>query len=276
MNVLIAGCGYVGTALGERLIERGHRVWGLRRDPAGLPAAFHKVAADLASASDLCALPPDIDSVVYAASAGESTDAAYQRAYVTGLRTLLGALEGAHRLRRILFTSSTAVYAQADGSWVDETSETIPTHFSGIRTLEAEKLVLGASAPATVLRCAGIYGPGRTRLIESVRQGRGPLSGRFTNRIHRDDVAGATVHLLDHPPSERVIILCDDAPAPEREVTSFLAERLGLPPPLPTAPEQPGRGGHKRCRNDRLKATGYQLQYPTYREGYSAMLAKPP
>jgi nucleoside-diphosphate-sugar epimerase len=237
-----------------------------------LPPAFHKVAADLTSARDLAALPRDIEYVVYGASAGEGTDAAYERAYVTGLRNLLGALPSGS-LRRVFFTSSTAVYAQADGSWVDESSETAPTHFSGIRTLEAERLLLAGSAPATILRCAGIYGPGRTRLIESVRNGTASVSDRFTNRIHRDDIAGAIVHLIDEDIAEDLIILSDDEPASQRDVTFFLAERLGLRPPAANPPEASGRGGHKRCRNAKLKATGYQLQYPTYREGYSAMLA---
>lgn len=272
MNVLIAGCGYVGTALGERLVKRGHTVWGLRRDPSGLPPPFRKVAADLTSARDLSALPGDIDYVVYAASAGEATDAAYERAYVTGLRNLLDALRGGS-LRRVFFTSSTAVYAQADGSWVDESSETEPTHFSGIRTLEAERLLLAGPAPATVLRCAGIYGPGRTRLIESVRNGTAPLSDRFTNRIHRDDIAGAVVHLIDARVAEDILVLSDDEPALQRDVTHFLAERLGVSPPTTTSSEASGRGGHKRCRNDKLKATGYRLLFPSYREGYAAMLA---
>lgn len=272
MNVLIAGCGYVGIALGELLLAGGHAVWGLRRDPGGLPPGFHKLAADLANPGDLRGLPPGVDYVVYAASAGEATDAAYARAYVTGLGNLLAALQG-RALRRFFFTSSTAVYAQADGSWVDESSETQPTHFAGVRTLQAEELLRAAPLPSTVLRCAGIYGPGRTRLIEAVRRGSASLSDRFTNRIHRDDIAGAIVHLMDRGSAEDVLILADNEPAPQRDVTQFLAQRLGLPIATATSPEAPGRGGHKRCRNDRLSATGYRLRYPTYREGYAAMLA---
>lgn len=272
MNVLIAGCGYVGTALGERLVAGGHAVWGLRRDPTGLPPAFHKLAADLTSARELAALPRDLDYVVYAASAGEATDAAYQRAYVTGLANLLGALQG-RAVRRIFFTSSTAVYAQADGSWVDESSETAPTHYSGVRTLEGERLILEGPFPATVLRCAGIYGPGRTRLIDTVRNGTASVTDRFTNRIHRDDIAGAVTHLIEKELDEDIIILSDDEPAAQRDVTFFLADQLGLPRPGVTSPEASGRGGHKRCRNGKLAATGYHLLYPTYREGYAAMLA---
>jgi nucleoside-diphosphate-sugar epimerase len=270
-RVLIAGCGYVGTALGQRLVELGYEVWALRRDPSALPDSFKKIAADLAAPADLRGLPGQLDSVVYSASAGESSDAAYERAYVRGLANLLGVVE-AHAVRHVFFTSSTAVYAQADGAWVDEASETRPTHFSGQRSLEAERLLRASKTPGTVLRCAGIYGPGRTRLIDAVRQGTASMSERFTNRIHRDDIAGAIVHLMKAAAAPSTLILSDDEPASQRDVTTFLAGKLGVPAPSVPPAEVSGRGGDKRCKNARLKATGYQLLYPTYREGYAAML----
>jgi nucleoside-diphosphate-sugar epimerase len=272
-RVLIAGCGYVGTALGLRLVESGYQVWGVRRDPSALPAPLIPVAADLAQPADLGKLPRTVDFLVYAASAGEHSDAAYERAYVRGLANLLRAIDG-RALQHVFFTSSTAVYAQTDGAWVDETSETVPQHFSGRRTLEAERLLSASGLPATALRCAGIYGPGRTRLIDSVRQGAASMSERFTNRIHRDDIAGAILHLIKTGRAPGTLILSDDEPASQREVTTFIATLLGLPPPLPAAapPDPPARGGDKRCKNEKLIATGYQLLYPTYREGYSSML----
>jgi nucleoside-diphosphate-sugar epimerase len=188
---------------------------------------------------------------------------------------VLGALAGSG-LRRVFFTSSTAVYGQAAGEWVDESSETTPAHFSGARLLEAERLLLEHDVPATVLRCSGIYGPGRTRLIDNVRQGSATPSQRFTNRIHRDDVAGAIAYLLRQPEPPPLLLLSDDAPTPDTEVIGFLAQLLGVPAPPPGAVAGPaGRGGHKRCRNARLRATGYELRYPSYREGYGAMLAPP-
>lgn len=274
-RVLIAGCGFVGTALGERLVASGHHVWGLRRDPSGLPASFHKVAADLGQRSTLDTLPASLDLLVYSASAGEASDAAYERAYVQGLGNVLGAAR-ARGVRRVFFTSSTAVYAQSGGQWVDETSETEPVHFSGRRTLEAERLLLASGLPATVLRCAGIYGPGRTRLIEAVRQGTASMSPRFTNRIHRDDIAGTIVHLIERDLRPEVLLLADDEPAPQRDVTTFLAAQLGVPLPAEAAAEPSARGGDKRCSNARLRATGYALLYPTYREGYGAMLRAAP
>jgi nucleoside-diphosphate-sugar epimerase len=270
-RVLIAGCGYVGTALGERLVAGGHHVWGLRRDPSALPSSFHKLAADLADRSTLDGLPSELDYVVYCASAGEASDAAYYRAYVSGLLNLLDALRG-RALRRVFFTSSTAVYGQSDGAWVDESSETKPVHFSGRRTLEAEDALRASGVPATVLRCAGIYGPGRTRLIDMVRQGTASMSTRFTNRIHRDDIAGTILFSMDREPSPSLLLLADDEPAPQRDVTMFLAAELGVPVPDAGAAEPSARGGDKRCANARLKSTGYTLLFPTYRDGYRAML----
>ncbi len=269
MKVLLAGCGYVASELGLRLVSLGAEVWALRRSAAGLPSAFHAVSADLAIPGQLDQLPRGLEYVVYSASAGESSDAAYERAYVRGLSNLIAALAG-QPLRRIFFTSSTSVYAQADGSWVDEASETSPAHFSGQRTLEAERVLETSGLPATVLRCAGIYGPGRAHLIEAVRTGTANTSERYVNRIHRDDLAGAILHLMTHDVAEPRLILSDDEPAPQRDIARFLARALGVPEPADAA--SPGRGGHKRCRNDRLKATGYALQYPTYREGYAALL----
>jgi nucleoside-diphosphate-sugar epimerase len=274
VRTLIAGCGYVGIALGERLVAEGHEVWGLRRDCSRLPASIRPIAADLGEPSQLAALPSEIDYVVYAASAGEGSEAAYRRAYVVGLGNVLAGLRG-HRPRRVFFTSSTAVYGQADGSWVDEESETSPLHFTGAATLEAERLLQRSSLPATVVRCAGIYGPDRHRLIESVRQGAAAMTHRFTNRIHRDDLAGAITHLIRVNSGLDVVIASDDEPATQSDVIRFLSRRLGVPEPpaVPAAGDGPARGGHKRCRNARLKATGYKLSYPTYREGYAALLA---
>jgi nucleoside-diphosphate-sugar epimerase len=275
-NVLIAGCGYVGTALGLELSSQGDRVWGVRRDASQLPLGLIAVSADLGNPATLQGLPRAMDYLVYCAGADEASDAAYERVYVNGLRNVLSALAGSG-LRRVFFTSSTAVYGQAAGEWVDETSETTPAHFSGVRLLQAERLLLEHEVPATILRCSGIYGPGRTRLIDNVRQGTAMPSQRFTNRIHRDDVAGAIAHLSRQAEPPPLLLLSDDAPAADADVIGFLSQLLGVPPPPAgaTASAATGRGGHKRCRNDRLRATGYQLRYPSYREGYAAMLTRP-
>lgn len=273
-RILIAGCGYTGRALGQRLLNAGHQVWGLSRRPQDFPPGLRPLAADLTDARSIAGIPKDFELVVYCASADAGTDEAYRRAYVEGSTNLLRHLDGA-MLTRFFFVSSTAVYAQDDGQWVDESSSTMPAHFSGQRTLEAERVVLESGLPGTVLRCSGIYGPGRDRLVAAVRRGE-PLSisERFTNRIHRDDIAGLVTHLIEHGTSDRILLVSDDEPSTKREIIELIAARLGVSPPPFTieAPVAGARGGNKRCNNARLHATGYQLSYPTFREGYGSLV----
>lgn len=275
-RVLIAGCGYVGAALAKSLLLDAHDVWGLRRHTASLPMGVRPVAADLAVAGSLAELPPYLDFVVYMASPGGSDDLLYRTAYAVGLRNLLEALEAqAQHPRRVLFVSSTSVYAQQDGEWVDESSPTQPVHFSGRRVLEAEGALREAAFPGTVLRLGGIYGPGRTRLVERVREGRAVFRKPpvYTNRIHRDDAAGALRHLMQLASPESLYLGVDCEPADERTVQSWLAGVLGAPPPRPAASDRDGRPrSNKRCRNDRLRGSGYRFRYPSFREGYRAVL----
>lgn len=275
-RVLIAGCGDVGTELGRRLAAGGHAVWGLRRRPQGLPPPIRPLAADLADPATLAALPA-CDYVVYTAAADRHDEEAYRRAYVDGPGRLLAALrEQGTAPRRFFFTSSTGVYGQDRGEWVDETSPAEPASFSGRILLEGEGRLRASGIPATIVRLAGIYGPGRTRLVDEVRSGRAARAAAagYTNRIHRDDCAGFLAHLVEMDlagePVAEVYVGVDDEPAERREVVRWLAARLGVPEPAAEAP--PSSGLNKRCRNARLKATGYCLRFPTYREGYAAIL----
>lgn len=281
MRVLIAGCGDLGAALGVELAAAGAEVYGLRRHPQALPKAIRPLAADLADPTTLSALP-EVDAVVYAAAADRTTEDAYRSAYVDGVRHLLAAPGmQQHPPRRLLFVSSTAVYAQNGGEWIDESSAAEATHFRALLLREGEALVRSATSSrtaTTVLRLAGIYGPGRTRLIDLVRSGRAtypPGPPRYANRIHRDDAAGVLAHLLGQPQPAPLYLGVDDAPVDLREVLVWLAERLGAP--APRLEESPVEGGaertSKRCSNSRLRAAGYRFRFPTYREGYATMLA---
>lgn len=278
MRVLIAGCGYVGSALAGLLVAEGHDVWGLRRTPTGLPSGVHPFAADLRDPATLASLPPALDVVAYTAAAGESTDAGYQAAYVDGARHLLDALsEQEQRPRRVLFTSSTSVYGQREGEWVDEDSRTEPAGFSGARMLEGERVFLDGPFPATVLRLGGIYGPERTSLVEKVRSGDAECTPEpsWTNRIHRDDAAGALRHLMMLDAPAPVYLGVDREPAALCDVYRWIAARLGLAGPPVRAGAADGRKrspSNKRCSSDRLASSGYAFRYPTFREGYGALL----
>jgi nucleoside-diphosphate-sugar epimerase len=147
--------------------------------------------------------------------------------------------------------------------------------------LEAEQLLPECSFPSTSVRLGGIYGPGRTRLVDGLLRGEArydPNDRAFTNRIHRDDCAGLLAHILDLPEPEPLYVGVDDEPAPLEAVLRWLAEQLGvpLPPPSPAAPGDASRRNrsNKRCSNARLRASGYELAYPTYREGYAELIAE--
>jgi nucleoside-diphosphate-sugar epimerase len=277
-RVLIAGCGYVGSVLAEELGRDGHEVWGLRRRITALPAGVRPFEADLALPATLAGLPQGLDFVFYLAAPGGSDDALYRTAYVEGLGNLLAALEREEqRPRRVVFVSSTAVYAQKDGSWVDEDSPTEPRHFSGQRLLEGEALLATSSFAHAVVRFGGIYGPRRGRLIENVRTARARYHAsppQYTNRIHRDDCAGALKHLMGLASPEARYLGVDSDPADEETVLNWLAGTLGAPTPSRAGPEDPRSSrGNKRCRNARLLESGYALRYPTFREGYTAVLS---
>jgi nucleoside-diphosphate-sugar epimerase len=274
MTVLIAGCGDLGTEVGLRLTAAGHTVVGLRRQADLLPAPLGGVSVDLATEKP--PVPAGTDLVIVSIAAGNPDPAVYRAAYVTGLANLLDALDEAGVTpRRFLMVSSTAVYDVNDGSDVDELTPATGGSGTDAILLEAEELLHRRMPTAVVLRLAGIYGPGRERMIDQVRAGRASVSERtrLTNRIHRDDAAAAIVHLMtraDEP--EPLYLGVDSAPVPSVEVLNFLATELGLPQPEIT--ENGGtRGGDKRLSNRRLLGTGFTLEYPSYREGYRAVLA---
>jgi nucleoside-diphosphate-sugar epimerase len=279
MTVLLAGCGDLGTEAGLRFAAAGQRVVGWRRSPEKLPAAIEGVAADL-SGTELPVIPADTTAVVVVVAADSPTEAAYRAAYVDGLAHVLDALErDGVTPRRVLFVSSTAVYGDAGGGLVDESTTAAPAGFSGRILREAEELLLsrlrGTGSEAVVLRLGGIYGPGRTRLIDQVRSGTAviPDEPRFTNRIHRDDAAAAIVHLalLAADPAQFYVGV-DDDPAELGDVLRFLAAEMGCPEP-PVGPAGEARGGNKRCSNALLRSSGLEFSYPTFREGYRAVLA---
>jgi nucleoside-diphosphate-sugar epimerase len=279
MNVLIAGCGDLGTEAGLRFAAAGHTVTGWRRDPSRLPAPIAGVPVDLTG--ELPPIPPGTGVLVYTPAAGERSEEAYRRTYVDGLANVLDALErdgsdrgGAGRVR-VLFVSSTTVYGDAAGGTVDEDTPPAPASATGTIMVEAERLLRARRPDGIVLRLSGIYGPGRTRLIDTLKRGTAvvPSAPHPTNRIHRDDAAAAIVHLTtsvrDPAP---VYVGVDNEPAELGDVLRFLAAELGLAEP-PVGDSDTTRGGNRRLSNARLRDAGFRFAYPTYREGYRAMLA---
>lgn len=265
-RLLIAGCGDLGQRLAARL--DGWESHGLRRRADALSEPLVPHSGDLSAPETLKPLSGHWDAVVYTATPGERTEAGYRAAYVDGLRNLLDVVQ----TDRLIFVSSTAVYGQDAGEWVDERSPTRPGAFNGRILLEAE--TLAHSAGGAAVRFSGIYGPGREWLINRVRSG--PVSCRrtppvWTNRIHADDCAAVLDHLLHVDRVEPVYAASDELPAPRWDVLQWLAGRLDAPGPVEDPDASGGQG--KRVSSARLRASGLTLQYPDYTHGYAAMLS---
>tara|TARA_B100001059_G_scaffold226449_1_gene254811 strand:+ start:1482 stop:2324 length:843 start_codon:yes stop_codon:yes gene_type:complete len=276
-QVVIAGCGDVGTALAQQLLARGWQVYGLRRDPTQLPEGIVPIAADLTQADKPADWPAKVDYLVYCPAAGKRDPELYQQLYVDGLEHVLAWVKSSgQRLNYLLQVSSTGVYAQSEGEWVTENSRALADSPTSQKLLAAEDAALRSGVPASVVRLAGIYGPGRNRLIQQVRDGlQVPAEPpQYTNRIHRDDAVSLLSHLLALADQRELLAPCylgvDDEPASLSEVTSWLAEQLGTS--LQADGPVSTRTGSKRCSNALVRESGWQPAYPSFREGYAELL----
>lgn len=275
MTVLLAGCGELGAAVGLRFATLGHPVTALRRRAELVPEPLRGIRADLTAG------PPELSDelairvVVIALTADDRTAQGYARTYVDGLRNLLDGLHrSGARPSRVLLVSSTAVYGQQHGAPVDETTPPAPASGTASALLDAEHLLHERFPEAIALRLSGIYGRTNARTLDRVTSGAArPDPDHTTNRIHQDDAARAIVHLttdVDRPAN--LYVGSDDLPTTQAELHRFLATELGVPPPVEQRADPPTPTG-KRCRNDRLRESGFSFAYPTFRDGYRAQIA---
>ena len=289
MRVLIVGCGYVGLPLGAELARRGHEVFGVRRS---LTAAHEltehgitPVQADITQPDALANFPGPIDWVVNTVSSTKGGVEDYRAVYLEGTRHLI-AWAQRQRVKKFLYTSSTSVYAQTDGSDVTEESATEPKSPTSQLLVETEQLLLAAAReqqfPALILRVAGIYGPERGHLFHQYLRGEARLAGdgsRLINMIHRDDVVAGILAALEHGRTGTTYNVADDEPVTQREFFLWLSEQLGRPMPPPASEaEMAGRKRgltQKRVLNQRLRTElKCELKFPTYRQGYMAEMVR--
>lgn len=275
-RVLIAGCGDIGCRLGSLLVEQGHEVLGLRRDASQINPPIQAVSADLFNLTT--ELPENIDYVYYIVTATSHKDFEYYQAYVLGIKNLLQALKG-QNIKRVFFISSSSVFGQSDGEWVTEDSPTKDSNFSAKRLLEGEEVALNSNFPGSVVRFGGIYGPGRRHLIDLVLSGKANcMEGVYSNRIHSEDCAGMLAHLMTLDSLEKdlqsLYIGVDDTPTLTCEVYEWLAEQLSVPELDHQEPSQNSRlmRSNKRLSNALIKSTGYEFKYPSFKEGYLALI----
>jgi nucleoside-diphosphate-sugar epimerase len=289
MKCLIVGCGYVGLPLGRELVRRGHEVFGLRRSAAAeaelAAAGIKPLVADITRLETLAKLPNEFDWVVncVASSGGSAED--YRQIYLQGTRNLIEWLS-TRPLRKFVYTSSTSVYGQTDGSLVKETSSTEPMADTAKVLLETERLLLAATAdrkvPAVILRVAGIYGPERGHWLRQFLKNEARIEGdgsRFLNMIYRDDVIGCIIAALKNGRPGEIYNAVDDEPVSQVNFFQWLAEELGkdLPQSVPENPDENRKRGvtNKRVSNRKLKMElGYQFKYPNFRKGYTAEILR--
>jgi nucleoside-diphosphate-sugar epimerase len=267
-RILIAGCGYVGQATADLFHAAGWDVEGWtasEESRAALSAKpYPSCQVDISNCDQVAERPGTFDAVIHCASSRGGGVESYRQIYLNGTRNLLDRFTET----KLLFTSSTSVYAQGDGSWVTEESETQPVRDTALVLLETEKLVL--ERRGTVARLAGIYGPGRSALLSKFLAGTAiidPESDRFVNQVHRHDIASAIFFLLTRETQETQIYnVVDDQPMLQTECYRWLAQRLDRPlPPIGKSTGQRKRGSsNKRVSNAKLRSLGWTPRYPTF------------
>ncbi len=289
MRVLIVGCGYVGLPLGAELVRRGHEVSGLRR--SALAEAELKTAgitplhADITRPETFARLPRDFDWVVNCSASGGGGAEDYRKVYLDGNRNLLAWLADS-AVKKFVYTSSTSVYAQNDGSVVTETSLVAPEADTAKVLVETEKLLLEAVAerkfPAVILRVAGIYGPGRGYAFKQFLRGEARIEGdgsRVLNMIHRDDLIGIIITALQRGAAGQIYNAADNEPVSQRKFYDWLAAELKQPLPSQVASDAEvwrKRGvTNKRVSSAKLRAElKYEFQFPDFRAGYAAEISR--
>lgn len=288
-RILIAGCGYVGEATADLFHSAGWNVEGWvhsKESTARLSAKAYPIRLiDISQRGEVANHAGSFDAVIHCASSRGGDAAAYRQVYLSGAAHLLEIFPDA----KVLFTSSTSVYAQCNGSWVTEESETKPLRETSRILLEVEDLILGKSG--IVARLAGIYGPRRSTLLTKFLNGTAtidPNNDRFVNQVHRDDIASALFLLLNRAPqsSAQIYNVVDDEPLLQSECYRWLAQRLNRPFPPPRKTEQARKRGdtNKRVSNTKLHQLGWCPDYPTFCSameksvlpGFAEIIAKAP
>ncbi|HSI85156.1 MAG TPA: NAD-dependent epimerase/dehydratase family protein [Candidatus Methylacidiphilales bacterium] len=273
LPVLILGCGYVGKSLARQLQERGMPVLGWVRSQEsaaelqaeGIPS-LHGNIAEPAAWEKLA--DQQFAAIVHCASSDRSGPEGYRVVYYWGLYQAIVHGRGAP----LIFVSSTSVYAQANGEWVDETSRAEPSVETGRILRKAEAMALGAGG--AVLRLAGIYGPGRSMLAQKYLNGEAVIEGdgrRVINQIHRDDAASAIRRLLEMECPSAIYNGVDDEPVDAVTFYTWCSRHFQRPmPPCGPVKTDRKRGVTNKCVSNRaLRATGWAPRYPTFREGLS-------
>lgn len=270
-RVLIAGCGYLGRAIADLLAADRWEVeaWTMSAESAKelSPAGHSAHSVDISNAKDVAAQKSAFEAVVHCASTRGGDANAYRRVYFDGARNLVDHFGKT----RLLFISSTSVYAQTGGDWVTEESAAEPQHETGKILRESEHLVLDNGG--IVIRLGGLYGPGRSAILRKFLNGEAtidPENDRFVNQVHRDDAAAAVQFLLRREESGgQIYNVVDNQPTLLSECYRWLATRLNrsLPATANSTSKRKRGDSNKRVSNARLRRLGWRPRYPTFADG---------
>ncbi|MGA0845802.1 MAG: NAD-dependent epimerase/dehydratase family protein [Luteolibacter sp.] len=265
MRVLIIGHGYLGAEIARQFRAAGWEVMSFSKsgDEDALPC-------DVSNPAGVASLPA-ADCMIHCAASGRGGAEAYQRVYVDGCRNLVRSQPQA----MVIFTSSSSVYAQTDGSVVTESSPTEPDRETGKLLLEAEQTVLDARG--IVARLSGIYGPGRSVILKKFLTGDARIEEdgrRYLNQIHRDDAARAILHLAETRLRGEIFNVSDSQPLRQIDCYRHLAEWLNrtMPPIAPRDLNRKRGWTHKQVSNAKLLKTGWKPQYPCYIDALASIL----
>lgn len=278
-KILIAGCGVTGAAVGDSLVSEGHEVYGLKRNPPTENQGINYIKADLTSVDDLRKVDTVNDLVIYILSPDDRSEQSYRKVFEHGLNNLINVLSRQVTAPCYLFVSSTSVYGQRNGEWVDEKAPTQPERTNGRIILQAEQTILANNRRNCVIRFSGIYGRGENYLVDAVIANRKIQfqPPYYTNRIHWQDcirvINMIANKMLAGDKLEPIYLASDDDPAPKWDVFSYLASVLGAQPPQKAVLSQDAVQ-NKRCSNRRLKDLGFSFKYKSYRDGYAEIAAK--
>jgi nucleoside-diphosphate-sugar epimerase len=275
---LIVGCGYLGQRVAALWRQRGERVYATTRRPEGAEVlrrqGLEPIVCDVLDPASLRMLPA-ADTVVYAVGLDRGSGATMRAVYVDGLAHVL---EQMPLPGRFVYVSSSSVYGQVDGGWVDETAATEPQEEAGRVVLAAEGVLRRMLSAAVVLRFAGIYGTGRLLRRKTIEAGE-PIVGdeqKWLNLIHVEDGARAVLAAAEQARAGELYNICDDLPVRRRAFYAEMARRLAAPPPRfvappPEQPTPPHEKGNRRLANRRMKEElRVVLRYADYRQGLAA------
>ncbi len=284
MTKLIVGCGYLGSRVARLWIDDGQSVAALTRSCARADElkqrGIQSVVADITQPATLDNLP-EAETVLFAVGYDSARGYSRREYYINGLRAIVNTLSP--KTQRFILISSTSVYGQTDGQWVDKNSPCVPKTESGWAFLETEKALAASQfGPcAIILRLAGLYGPGRIlRRANELLAGKPiiALKERFTNLIHVEDAAAAVIAAdkLAKPPCNYIV--ADGHPVQYQDYIAYLAELLGATPPEFVEVSSSEFNQSRRLTNKRLSNAkmlvelDVHLKYPTYKEGLNAVL----